>query len=86
MKESIQERAYGLLKARMDNALNLMKEDFKDVSPFGKKPVSLDEQLYQYEQVKKSPQELMRMIDEQGEEKTNIWLGEMVKMRRNKNA
>ena len=88
MKESIFEMASGIAKERMDDALNLMKTDFKGVAPFGKKPKSMDEQLYEYSTL--TPETLTKMIDEQGENDVNQWLGDMVKAKerreRNGNA
>ncbi|KKL46807.1 hypothetical protein LCGC14_2341860 [marine sediment metagenome] len=84
-KESIQESAFNELDRRMGDALGLLDLDFKGVTPFGKEPKSMDEQLLEYEQVSQSPEQLMGRVERHGEAETNEWLGAMVKETQRRN-
>ena len=75
MKEGRDEKAYGILKERMDMAFNVLTKDVKGVVPFGKEPKPLDEQIYDYNNM--PPEQLEQMIAESGEFEVEKWLKKM---------
>lgn len=75
MKENIGDKiVYRILK-RKETVTARILEQYKGVKPFRKLPISDDESLIQYNMM--TPQDLDKMIQTDGVEKTNSYIRDM---------
>ena len=62
-----------ILNERMNKALELLPKG----KPFGKEPKSMDEQLFDYNQILQSQTGIQDLVGQYGEDEADKWLGEM---------
>ena len=91
-EETIAELAYKMLHERFNDVMKVFHQEFETKAPFGKRRMSIDEQLQLYEQLTsptpESVQKLGEMVKEHGPDEMDKWLGKMesIKRRRELNA
>ena len=75
MKDSLEERAFGIVNERMNRAFGVLMKDAKGTRPFGKEEKPLDEQIYDYNNM--PPEQFEQMIADSGEFEVGKWLEKM---------
>jgi len=80
--KSIFELAVDELLERQQLTKLELRERFKKTKPFRMEPVPTDEMLYEYNQMSKNPQRLIRLLETYDREDVNQYIMEMEQLKR----
>ena len=72
---NIFDKSTDILKARIDRAKGIVTQRFKNTKPYRKEPVSVEEQLYEYNT--RGFEIFQQIADSQGAEAALLWQNKM---------
>ena len=84
LEKSIFEDAVEILLERQQLTKLELRARFKKTRPFRMKEIPVDEMLYEYEAMKRTPEKLLAMIETYGREDVNQYIMEMEQLKRKK--
>ena len=79
-EKNIMDLAYDILSERMNDAFGELKKEYKGKKPFGKEPVSVEEQIYDYNT--RGYEIFQEIANTQGIEAAEIYRNELENMKK----